>query len=171
MDDDERMRSRFRSCAHARCSTVDSEVEHWRSKLEGSLGKPVGSGEVKAALARLTIALLPDSPSAAELAKGSGADASPAAPESDGAETEEWDDAQAFRVAQIALAYAAEHAQGIPYEEMDRREADAAHEEMDAAAQAGDLEEYRLAARRWASAWRRAAERVRRAEEEVGNEA
>lgn len=98
------------------------------------------------------------------------ADANPAAPESDGAQTEEWDDEQAFEIARQALSYASDHTQGMEYEAMDRTEADAAEERMDAAAQAGDLEEYKLAARRWASAVRRAAERARRCGREKNGE-
>lgn len=80
-----------------------------------------------------------------------------------------WDDELAYEVARKALAYAADHTRGIPREAMDRAEADRAEEEMDAATEAGDLEDYKRAARHWASSWRRAAERVcDQAQEEEG---
>ncbi|MDP9438556.1 MAG: hypothetical protein M3P49_07410 [Actinomycetota bacterium] len=71
-----------------------------------------------------------------------------------------WDVEWEGEVFRSALQYITEHV-GDVNEAMDLAAADAASDAMDAAAEAGDREAYLRAARRWASAWRRAAERVR----------
>jgi hypothetical protein len=73
-----------------------------------------------------------------------------------------WDDDWALEIARQAIRYVAQHAQGVDYEALDLSEAHPAHDDMDAAALAGDRDAYLDAARRWTRAVCRAAERVRK---------
>ncbi|MDP9437355.1 MAG: hypothetical protein M3P49_01180 [Actinomycetota bacterium] len=82
-----------------------------------------------------------------------------------------WDIEWASSVARQALCYGMEHVGDVDYEVMDRSEVEAAEDAMHAAVDAEDREAYLRAARRWASAWRRAAERVRRDRESGPDEA
>lgn len=72
-----------------------------------------------------------------------------------------WDEDRAHEVSRSALHYISSHTQDVDLDAVDRTEPDRAEDEMHAAAEAGDLEGYIAATRRWASAWRRAAEQAR----------
>lgn len=71
-----------------------------------------------------------------------------------------WDEDRAHEVSRSALHYISSHTRNVDLDAIDRTEPDRAEDEMHAAAEAGDLEAYIVATRRWASAWRRAAEQL-----------
>lgn len=73
-----------------------------------------------------------------------------------------WDEDRAHEVSCSALRYISEHTRDVDLDAIDRTEADRVEDEMHAAAEEeGDLEAYIVATRRWASAWRRAAQQLR----------
>lgn len=83
----------------------------------------------------------------------------------EGEVVEDWNADRAHEITKSALRYIAEHTQDLDLDAINRTEPDRAEDEMHAAAEAGDLERYIVATRKWASVWRRAAERIRKTEQ------
>lgn len=69
LDDEVSLRRRFKSCARTRLSTSQAEVKYWGERLRDDKGMACDPGTIKAALARLTVALLPESLAGVELAE------------------------------------------------------------------------------------------------------
>jgi Na+-transporting methylmalonyl-CoA/oxaloacetate decarboxylase gamma subunit len=164
LDDDVALRRRFRSCASTRRSTAPMEVEHWIENLREERGMSCAPGAVEAALARLTVALLPSSLSGIELAERVAANTAQAEadaactgvvgdPAPDGAASlldEPWDPAWASELMARAIRGMAE---ALP-EDADPPALDAETAEVNAAADAEDRERYSRAVAAWAEAAR-----------------